>query len=224
MSSEAKRVLFLVGSPKAPGKSVSEALGSYVIDKMEAQGWSSETIFIRTTLQSEKGRVTLLEAVEEADLIILSFPLYVDSLPAPVIRAMELISERRSEKKTRFAATSNCGFPEAQHNNVALSICRRFALASGLEWAGGLALGMGGAVSGQRLKDGGGMVRNIVKSLDLTADALVESQPVPDEAIRLMAKPLIPKRMYTAMGNLGWRQKAKRYGVRKKLRDRPYQR
>jgi multimeric flavodoxin WrbA len=224
MSSEAKRVLFLVGSPKTPGQSVSEALGSYLIDKMEARGWSSETIFIRTTLQSAKGRTTLLEAVEDTDLIILSFPLYVDSLPAPVIRAMELISERHSKKNTRFAAISNCGFPEAQHNNVALAICQRFALVSGLEWAGGLALGMGGAVSGQRLKDRGGMVRNIVKSLDLTVDALVENKPVPDEAIRLMAKPLIPKRMYTTMGNLEWRQKAKRYGVRKKLRDRPYQR
>lgn len=68
------------------------------------------------------------------------------------------------------------------------------------------------------------MVRNIVKSLDLTADALVENKTVPDDAIRLMAKPLIPKRMYTTMGNLGWQQQAKRYGVRKKLRDRPYQR
>ena len=224
MSSEAKRVLVLVGSPKMPGKSVSEALGVYVIDNMRARGWSSKTIFIRQTLQSDKGRTTLLEAVEDTDLIILSFPLYVDSLPAPVIRAMELISERHSKKNTRFAAISNCGFPEAQHNNVALAICRRFALASGLEWAGGLALGMGGAVSGQRLKDGSGMVRNIVKSLDLTADALVENKSVPDEAIRLMAKPLIPKKMYTTMGNLEWRQKAKRYGVRKKLRDRPYQR
>ena len=224
MSSETKRVLFLVGSPKAPGKSASEALGAYVIDKMEARGWSSETIFIRASLQSDKGRADLVQSVEETDLIILSFPLYVDSLPAPVILAMELISERRSEKNTRFAAISNCGFPEAQHNNVALAICRRFAHASGLEWAGGLALGMGGAVSSQRLETQGGMIRNIVKSLDLTADALVENQPVPDEAIRLMAKSLMPKMMYTTMGNIGWQRQAKRYGARKKLRDQPYQR
>jgi len=224
MSNEEERILLLVGSPKAPGKSVSEALGAYVIEKMEASGWSSETIFIRTTLQSDKGRTTLLEAVEETDLIILSFPLYVDSLPAFVIRAMELIAGHSSEKATRFAAISQCGFPEAQHNNVAIAICQRFALAASLEWVGGLALGMSGAVSGKRLTEQGGMVRNIIKSLDLTVEALVENKPVPDEAIRLMAKPLIPKIMYTAMGNLGWRQQAKRYGARKKLRDRPYQR
>ena len=223
MSSEGKRVLLLVGSPKAPGKSVSEALGAHVIKKMEARGWSSETIFIRATLQSDKGRTALLEAIEETDLIILSFPLYVDSLPAPVVRAMELIAECRSSTNTRLAVISNYGFPVAQHNNVAIAICRRFADAAGLEWAGGLALGMGGAVSGKRLKDQGGMVHNIVKSLDLAVDALVNGESVPDEAIRIMAKPLIPKMLYTTMGNLGWRQQAKRYGARKKLRDRPYQ-
>jgi hypothetical protein len=83
---------------------------------------------------------------------------------------------------------------------------------------------MGGAVSSQRLEAQGGMVRNIIKALDLTADALVNNKSVPDEVIRLMAKSLIPKRMYTTMGNLGWQQQAKRYDVRKKLRDRPYQR
>jgi len=65
---------------------------------------------------------------------------------------------------------------------------------------------------------------NIIKSLDLTVDALLRDESVPDEAIRLMAKPLIPAWMYTAIGNLGWRRRAKRYGVRKKLHDRPYQR
>ena len=224
MNSEGNRVLLLVGSPKAPGKSVSEAVGAYVVEKMEARGWSSESISIRTTLQSDEGRAALLEAVKTADLIILSFPLYVDSLPAPVIRAMELIAEQDFEKKRRLAAIANCGFAEAQHNKVAMSICQRFAHASGLEWAGGLALGMGGALSGQRLEEQGGMVGKIIKSLDLTVDAFVNNRSVPDESIRLMAKPLLPGWMYTTIGNFGWRREAKRYGVRKKLRDRPYQR
>ncbi|HDL85840.1 MAG TPA: hypothetical protein ENH11_05905 [Candidatus Acetothermia bacterium] len=224
MNSEGNRVLLLVGSPKAPGKSVSEALGAYVIEKMEARRWSSETIFIRMSLQSDEGRAALVEAVKTADLIILSFPLYVDSLPAPVIRAMELIAEARFDKGTHFVAIANCGFPEAQHNKVAMSICQRFAHASGLEWAGGLALGMGGALSGQRLEEQGGMVRNIIKALDLAVDAFAENKPVPDEAIRLMAKPIIPGWMYTTMGNIGWRRQANCYGVRKKIRDRPYQR
>ena len=118
MNSEGNRVLLLVGSPKAPGKSVSEALGAYVIEKMEARGWSSETIFIRASLQSDEGRAGLLEAVKIADLIVLSFPLYVDSLPAPVIRAMELIGEHHFAGDTRLAAIVNCGFPPRRNTTT----------------------------------------------------------------------------------------------------------
>jgi len=64
----------------------------------------------------------------------------------------------------------------------------------------------------------------IVKSLDLSVDALVNDESILDEAIRLMAKPLIPAWMYTTIGNIGWRQQAKRYGVRKHLHDCSYQR
>lgn len=224
MNSDGKRVLLLVGSPKAAGESASEALGAYVIEKMDQRGWNSETIFIRTSLQSEEGRDDLVRSVEDADLIILSFPLYVDSLSAPVIEVMELIAERRTDKKIRFVAISNSGFPEAQHNNVALAICRRFAKAAGMEWVGGLALGMGGALSGKPLEDQGGMVRSVVKSLNLAVEALANDESIPDEAIGLMAKPLIPAWMYTTIGNIGWRRQAKRYGTRKKLHDRPYQR
>ena len=74
MNSDGNRVLLLVGSLKAPGKSASEALGAYVIKKIEARGWSSQTIFIRASLQSDEGRAALLEAVKTADLIILLLP------------------------------------------------------------------------------------------------------------------------------------------------------
>jgi len=38
----------------------------------------------------------------------------------------------------------------------------------------------------------GGMVRNVTRSLDLAAAALAEGKPVPQEAVELMAKPLVP--------------------------------
>ena len=67
------------------------------------------------------------------------------------------------------------------------------------------------------------MVGKIIKSLDLAVDALVNSESVPDESIRLMAKPLLPGWMYTTIGNFGWRREAKRYGMKGKLNERPYQ-
>jgi multimeric flavodoxin WrbA len=221
-----KRSLLLVGSPRGP-RSTSESLGAYLLDRLRQRGWETDKGRIGPALKSEKGLADLLRALDDADLLIVAFPLYVDSLPAPVIRFMELVADRRKSrqepKRQRFLAIANNGFPEADQNDTALAICRRFALETGLEWVGGLALGMGGVVSGRALSDLGGMVRNVTKALDLTAGALADGERVPAEAVELMARPLMPIWMYTFMGNVGWIYQARKHGVRRRLKDRPYQ-
>lgn len=64
-------------------------------------------------------------------------------------------------------AIANCGFPEANQNRFALAICEQFALETGIQWVGGLALGMGGNISGKSFDKLGSMVANVKKSLDL---------------------------------------------------------
>ena len=53
--------------------------------------------------------------------------------------------------------------------------------------------------------------------------ALAAGRPIPSEAVDLMARPAIPKGVYTVVGGYGWRRAADRNGVRAHLRDRPYQ-
>ena len=119
-------------------------------------------------------------------------------------------------------AILNCGFPEDFHNYTGLAIARQFAEEAGYVWMGGLALGMGGAIDGKPLADCGRMVRNVLKSLDLTAASLDRGEPIPSEAVDLMAKSFLPRWLYIAMGNWGWKKQAKKYGVRKDLYARPY--
>ena len=52
--------------------------------------------------------------------------------------------------------------------------------------------------------------------------ALAAGQPVPDEAIRLMAKPPIPKFGYRFMANWGWRSQFKKRGQAESLKVQPY--
>ncbi len=220
-----KRVLLLVGSAKRP-HSTSESLGTYLVERLGERGCETETLLIHRSLRSDKGRTALLNAIDYADLLIIAFPLYVDSLPYLVIRAMELIAQHRQAreegKSQRLMVIANCGFPEAHHNDTALAICRQFAREAGFEWAGGLALGGGESISGQSLSEVQGMARNVIKALDLTADALAEGKAVHQEAVRAMAKPFVPIWAYTLMGGLGWKRQAKKHGTQHKLRDRPY--
>lgn len=220
-----EQALLLIGSPKV-ARSTSESLGMYLLDKIREQGVEAEKILIATALKTDGGIDGLLRALDRSDLIILAFPLYIDSLPYPVIKALELIARHRQKKgvvgKKRFAAICNCGFPEAEHTGTALAMCRQFARETGIEWAGGLGLGGGEAIDGRHLNERGGMVRNVKRSLEITADALSRGEGVPGEAITLMSKRLMPAWLYLLVGGFGWKRRAWKNWVIGKMNDQPY--
>ncbi len=223
---EPRRALLLIGSPRGP-RSTSASLGEYLLKRLRNYGWETEEFYIHSSLKYNEDRTKMLHAVDTTDLLILSFPLYVDCLPAPVIATLEMIAEHRKKVKTprvqKILVIVNSGFPEAAQSNIALAICRRFASAIDIEWAGGLALGGGEAIEGRPLDEIGGMARNVKRALDIAAAALFEERAVPQGAISLMARPLIPVWLYLWAGSWRWKRRAKKYGAKKRLYDRPYQ-
>jgi multimeric flavodoxin WrbA len=214
-----KTALLLIGSPKAE-KSTSASLGNYLCSKLEESGIRIEKTFLHRMVNREEKVTEFFEMINNADLIILSFPLYVDSLPAPVIKAMELIKEERDKlerkKAQYFVAICNNGFPEASQNMIALQICKIFAKDCGFVWKGGIAVGGGGAINGIPLKEKGDMVRNITNGLDLAANALKDFQEIPQEAIALISKKTISPGLYRTFANFGWRIQIQGTGERNK--------
>ena len=215
--SEIKRALLLVGSPRTR-KSTSNSLGTYLFERLNALDVQTETIYLHTVLRSPEKMKALLAAVDAADLVLLAFPLYVDSLPAPVIEALERIAAHRKGRTTRqlFAAIANCGFPEMEHNATALAICGTFARQAGFECAGE------GMVHGIPLNELDGRAIPLRQALDLAAEALATGAAIPAAAQDLLAKPFIPARLYHFLGRFGWRQQAKTYGAQGKLKNKPY--
>ena len=223
---EIKRALLLIGSPRTR-KSTSQSLGGYLFERLGEHRVQTETIYIHTSMRSPERMQAMLEAVEASDLVTLAFPLYVDSLPAPVVEALERIALNRSGKekihRQMFAAISNSGFPEVQHNQVALAICETFAKEAGFDWAGSLALGAGqGLVHGMPLAELDGRAVQLKRSLELSAEALANGNKIPREATDLMARPVISPWLYRLAGIYGWRQQAKKYGMVKFLKRQPY--
>jgi hypothetical protein len=230
-----QNVLLLIGSPK-PGESSSESLGTYLLQELESRGLKTRTMKVVKAVRNEEAREELRTAVAESDLVVVSFPLYVDSLPAPLIRALELIAGWRAEAgdgalpadgstgdgKPALVAICQSGFPEVEQSEIAIEICRYFAAAAGFEWAGGLILGAGGMIDGQPLRKLKGMMRSAVRSLDLTAEELAAGRPVPEEAARLMAKPPIPALGYRFMANRGWNSQLKKRGGGEPVDAQPF--
>ncbi len=217
--------LLLIGSPRMK-RSASFTLGRYLLDQLAEHDVAGETHFVKKDLRSDEATDELIDAVIQADFVILSTPLYVDSLPAPVTRALEILSQHLDQSnhpaRQQFVAIYNSGFPEAEHNDIALAIAEQFARATGFAWAGGLALGAGEVVKGRPLAENEGMARNVIAALDRAAEALARGDAVPEEAQTLMRKSLIPSWMYRAMGQVGWVMQSRTYGQFGKLRQRPW--
>ena len=174
-----------------------------------------------------------LDKIKTGDLIILTAPLYVDTLPAKVIKALSLIAEEKkklysddikSAKNQSFVAVVNCGFPEAEQNKTALKVYKEFAKEAKFEYLGGISVGMGGAISGQSLSEMRGMAKNLIEGLELAADEIVKNRQVSEKVYKKISKPLISQKwLYTLIGNLSWRFQALKNGVYRKINDKPYQ-
>lgn len=221
MSSQ--KALLLVGSPRG-FLSTSNSLGEYLLDKLQRGGYQTEKIHIQASVHNQEKTAKMIAEAADSDILVLAFPLYIDCLPAPVILALEKIADYKktalAAKRSRVVAIVNNGFPDSSQNATAVTICRQFAKETDLEWAGGLMLGGGAAINGSPLEKAH-MVKNVKKALDYAAEDLLHGREISGDAIKLMAKPMMPKRFYTFMANLGWKSMAKKYGQQKKLRDTP---
>jgi hypothetical protein len=219
-----QRAVVLVGSAKPAGTSTSEALGQYLCARLQKHGVDTTVLFVSRSLKSLAARA-LAAALAEADLFVLTTPVYIDSLPYLVTRTLEDLarSARPRRSPCAFAAIVNCGFPEAGQCRTALDILHAFARRARFNWAGGLALGEGGVVDGQSLEALGGLTRHVRTALDRAAAELAEGRAVPAAAVEQVARRLIPPRVYTFMGNLGWRRRAMRNRVTSTLNAKPFE-
>jgi hypothetical protein len=215
----AKAVL-LVGSAKSHGASTSEVLGRFLLEQLAAHGVRTSVHQVRRSPASSADE-SLLDDLTDADLFVLSSPLYVDSLPYLVTRTLEKIPATRT-RPCACVALVNCGFPESQQCATALAIVRAFAQRAHFDWRGGLAIGGGGAIDGRRLEHLARMTRPLRDALKEAAESLAKGEPIPQTVEQKCARPLVPASFYTMMGNVGWYRKAFHYGVLTRLHDRPY--
>lgn len=222
---EVKKALLLVATP-GNSKSTSQALGNYLARHLELHGLVVECRLLYPVFEHEERFQELLALAEATDLLLLAFPLYVDHLPAPLIRFLETLHDRRSGAAATpgagLAAIVNCGFPETRQCQPAADIVQRFAERSHFRFLGCFMLGMGGFVSGRDLEKTGPMMRRQRQALEQAAAALVAGREIPAEVIALFQRPLLPRWLYTMVANWSFKRAARRYGASARLYDRPF--
>jgi len=218
MSEKQAHITVLIGSPKGIEKSTSGRLAREITAELETANWTSEWFHAHHVLKADEAWESLIASMARSNVILLAAPLYVDSLPAPVIETLHCLSQAKSalareDTPPRFLALLNCGFVEPGHNQFAQLMLQSFCERMGFQWADGISLG------------GGGMTKKRVReALQLTAAALRDDVLIPNAVEVLTRAPIMKPWMYVLGGNIMWKRQAKANGLQhKQLKARPYE-
>ncbi len=204
----------------------SETLGNYLVARLCANGATSEKLNLQRAFMTAEQNEVLLAALNWADLIILAFPQSFGSPPYFIIRVMEAIAEHRPQRLTYRTQHLLCvvtsSLPRPQENDIAVSICERFAIENDFVWDGGLSLSGDDPLNGQPLDKPGSKARNVLRALDLAADAIITGDRIPSQAFALLAQPLAAPWLYRIQANENMKRRAKLHGTEHRLNDKPY--
>jgi len=190
-----KTALILCGSPKRE-RSTSRELGAYLARRLEAGG-------VKTVERSCVPRDTLLAEVGDADLLVLSLPLYADGIPARMKETLMRIAVAKLGPKY-CAALVQSGFLESAHNDTAIEMCRLFARDAGFTWLGGLGRGAGGVLAGRPLEQAPPPLRGTREALDRAAELLALGEPFSPEVNQAFRVQPLPRWLYAGAADLGF--------------------
>jgi len=208
------------GSPKVSG-STSEL----IIKQLERHlGEKIDIYHAITLLKQDSAKIVEIGKVLDYDALLIIFPLYVDSLPAPLIEVLSrlenIVKSETSPGNMRLPqiySVTNCGFFEAEQNSSALKMIEHFATRAGLPWGYGIGIGGGGMLSSMGDNWSGGPVSVVHNALRDMAIAIKNK----DSKQNVFVSPKFPRWLYLLAADIGMRQLAKRNGV-KNIRAKPY--
>jgi len=172
--------------------------------------------------KQEESQTTELAGILDCDVLLIIFPLYVDSLPAPLINVLNRLEQISSgvSVKPQVYSIVNCGFYDAKQNALALEMIKCFTSRTGLSWGYGIGIGGGGMLSSMGDNWAKGPVTGIHKSLCDMTD-LINAGVNKERKPNIFVSPKFPRFLYLIAADLGMRRLAKKNGV-KNIRAKPY--
>jgi len=202
-----KKVIAVNGSPR--GKK-SNSMTTLKIIHQELSGefeWNNISI---------KSNTVPTKKFLESEILLISYPLYVDGLPSGLIKWLEEYRRIALEAKSvqTVYAAANCGFYEGEQNRHSLKMIEAFAISSRLKWGGGIGIGTGEMITAMKeVPPQAGIRRPVFEIMKKLSNALESESPL---AQNLYAHHGFPRILYKVSGEAGWRKKARLQGLNRK--------
>ncbi|MCR6544155.1 NAD(P)H-dependent oxidoreductase [Dehalobacterium formicoaceticum] len=211
-----QKILLLNGSPRKKGTSFSFARTIKILT--EKQGHEGDIIHIIDYFNQKKDFSDLKVIIPQYDIIGLITPLYVDTLPYPVIWFLEELTWQASDllRNKRFFALGQCGFPNVKLCESLLESCRFFAEETEMKWLGGLGYGGGSIIDGALLENLGKKGEKITHAFQIALDDLFADRKISFQVQELLTVN-IPPILYTPLAaflNFRAKQNAQKFGVK----------
>ncbi|MDE6252372.1 MAG: NAD(P)H-dependent oxidoreductase [Lachnospiraceae bacterium] len=131
------KISIINGSPKSE-KSTSELMIEYLIPFI-----SENRIFVHHINRDNWDKVQFAE-IGDCDILIFAFPLYIDSIPAHMLRFLiELERQKHLFRKKMVYCIINNGFFEGRQTHIALDQMKNWCNAMELTWGQGIGIGAG---------------------------------------------------------------------------------
>ena len=218
-----KKILLINGSPKGK-KAASFAILKYLESKLPEAGCRVISVKDYHAKPEEMDGL-----VSSATDIVISFPLYVDCIPAVTQYFLEEVKEIRRENPANLYVIVNCGFPEGEQAETALNIMQCFAQGRGFTWKRGIGIGMGGMINPGMIPPKNGMVRHIYGDLEnfaLDLAGKVPGRPLSGIGLltpkfKFMTSGLI-KRLYRFLAGMQWNSLGRKNRIQHSLGYKPY--
>lgn len=209
-----RKVMILVGSPKEKC-STSHALSKYLSDELNHLDIESNIFFLS---QSKN----VIDSIESYKYLIIACPLYCDNLPSGVLELMSQLYQRKEIiSNINLMLIINAGFPESNHNNVAIKTAKNFAEKMKFNWLGSLSIGEGGIISGQNLNEIK-LTKKIRKALKIVASDIKNGNTISQSAMKLAKEKMAPYPIYYWVVKQYFKKRSKQLGSKSMLKNTPY--
>lgn len=153
----------------------------------------------------------ILNSIKLSDVILLAFPLYVDSPTSLVLSFLDFIYDNKVNiKEKRLYTIINCGFREGEQNITAVNIIKRWCDKVGAKYSGSLLIGAGEIVGKEKYKP---ICRKALKKLD-NFSKVIKGKDSTDDIITTMD--FLGNRIYCFLANINWNKSGKRNKLKPK--------
>lgn len=204
------KIALINGSPKAKN-SASEQILNTLKHMLSHNNEISEYNFRTCNLQNQD-----LENLEKCQVLVFALPLYVDGIPSHLLNCLyelENYFNKNTENKITVYALVNSGFYEGHQNSIALSLMKNWCVKSNLSWGQGIGIGGGGMFSALiGVPEDKGPKKNLYVALKTMSYNITTK----NSADNIFISPNFPRFAYKLSAEMGWRQQAKKNGLKRK--------